>query len=179
MWRAAIWRSSTLLSLIGVEKLSTSFLQSPASFTLTNGGGTAAAYKFFYNSASYALAGSPLGSYTTSGGGVSRINTSADINVTVGGDTDIPYTGRADSPPFTSEYPELQGAQGEYIVPTGAATQTTNAQGKIAQRFDWWVSYGGSSGTPVTGDVLGGFAFIALGPIVLWPWDNSTTPFIT
>lgn len=179
MFRAAIWRNQALSSFLGVERFSTSLLLGHSTFTLANGGGTALVYRFFYTNAAYSLSNTPLGVYSAgSGGALTRVHTSADFTLLLGSDQEWPWSGRPDTIAFSQENPELQGSQGEYIFPVGTASQTANAQGRVATRFDWWCALGGGTTVPPGGDTLGGLAFIALGPTVLWPWDSSTVPFI-
>jgi len=181
MTRILICRQGSFVSALGVEKL-TSTLVAPATFTLANGNGTAAAYKFFYVAAgfNYALNNCVIAGYTaaTVGGGVSRVHTSADFTITCGGSAEQIYTGRSDSTPTSVERPELQGMQGLLIVPIGLASITTNAQGKLGNRIDWWAAYAGSLTVPVLGDTFGNLQFVALGPLTMWPWDGITQPLL-
>lgn len=180
MTRILICRQGALVSASGVEKV-TSVLVAPATFTLANGNGTNAACKFYYNTFAYLLGsgiGGPYSSGTTAG--VARVHTSADFTILLGGCQEFIWSGRSDTPPLTTslERAELQGMQGLIIVPCGWSSQTTNAQGKMANRIDWWIPYNGSSSVPAIGDTFGNLQFLSLGPQSMWPWDGITQPVI-
>ncbi len=181
MWRALVCRQGSLISIVGVEKL-TSALVSPATFSLATGGGTAAAYKFYYNATglSYVLnTGFNAGYSATNSAPVSRVHTSLDVTVLGGGSNELPTSGRSDTASWTVDRPELQGQAGMVIVPTGFASQTANGQGKLGTRIDWWTALGGSTSSPNLGETFGNLNFLVLGPLSVWPWDALTVPVIS
>lgn len=170
MWRMQVWRQSVGV-LFGVEKL-TSSVQSPATFL-------PATWGFFYDqNGGFANFNNTTGSvnmgYSTSGGGIARVHTSVDVNISVGGSVRA-YLG-ATLAPFGVEKPDLQGnGGGELIVPVGCASNTANGRGELGTRIDWWGAWTNSNLVPAAGDTFGNLTLVAAGSGVIWPWDGATT----
>jgi hypothetical protein len=182
MFRVAVFRSSAIVSYFGIEKL-TSALVSPATWTLTTGGGTAVVYGFFHNVAGVNTVGGPGATVSGSQGGagylgaVARVHTNADNTITVQGGGES--VGLATGQVFPVEKPELQGATGELMFPLQKYSLTTNASGKLGTLIDWWYVITSSlTTTPALADTYGTLQYVALGPAAIWPWDGSTTPVI-
>lgn len=178
MWRSACYRAGVLMSINGIEKLQSDLI-APGTWSLAVGGGTAAVYKFYANSTgtTYSLTVGINASYSASvAAQLARVHTSADFTITCGGCLEQVYNGRPDVAAYSTETPELQGSKGNLIIPHAIATQTTNAQGKVGRKYDWWFAMGSSSSLPAVGSVFGGNAFFAVDVLILWVWDGSTFP---
>jgi len=168
-------------SYIAGEKF-TSALASPATFTLTTGGGTVGAVKTYYT----ATNGSTGHLYTwnanfntaysvTLGGDICRVNNgSADGNAKTSAGCEYP----GGSPNNTNgawniDYPALQGRNGYTIFPVEMGSITASFDGKLGNRIDQWCLLT-STNSPAFGTMLGNAQFWVVHPIAVLVGDGST-----
>lgn len=153
--RFAMFRNSVMIGLAwGVELIAS--VVSGVTFT-------PAVWGFCYSVAGY-TANNVAGAYSANVcGGLARLNAT---NGQFGGSLEI-----FNNAPATlgTVQASAQGGVGYYLRPLGVAGVTASADGKIGNRYDWWM--GRTSGT-ADGDVYGANEFIQFGTFV-WPWDGS------
>lgn len=177
-FRATVIRNSTMVSHWGVELVS-SVTASPTVFT-------PAAVGFFYNSATPAVLFGQPSPTTTAIARVTTLTTTGLVtaNITLaGGGEGFGNIGGSSGSSWSVEKPELQGANGELIVPLTWCNQVTGTSGKLANRIDWWSAIANAQTTPATGDTFGTspdptLQFMCLNTLLV-PWDGSTTPVIS
>lgn len=184
MARLAVIRSNALVAAIVTEKF-TSALQSPASFSLATGGGTAGAVHGFYNLVVAGNAGLPCNSsgYSASNGLLARVHAGgADINFKggVAGESFVAcWMNNTGGNYFPAEKPALQGGVGELLFPANYGGVLSGADGKLGNPIDWWYAWTTSSAVPALGDNFGALQFLVLGHMFIWPWDGVTLPAST
>lgn len=186
MFRAVVFRSNSPISFWGVE-LVTSAVVSPATFSPAMwgfgymlSGGTMMRLK----SAAGSIMGAGQSPPTSEGGGSAYVfSASANRVIVVGGGGEIFATQNGNNATSWPEaFPALQGRQGYIISSLTLQSQTTNANGKLGNRIDWWVVASATVST-VPADLTcfgtGGTShhadFVSLGS-TLHPWDGTTVP---
>ncbi len=175
MFRASLFRSSTCISFIGVEKVTSSVL-APATFSPAVWGYCWQTMQlgFFTGSLMSAPGGAASGQC-----GVAKVHTNQDVFLQLGGGGEMfGNVGGAAGNFFNVEKPELQGSQGELLIPLTVCSNTAAGQGKLGNRIDWWAAVTNSNAVPANGDTFGTLQFMSIGQSVL-PWDGVTTPVVS
>ncbi len=184
MWRATVFRSATMASFWGVEAVSSAVV-SPTTFS-------PAMWGFGYSGTSMRLSGSSGGLMsdgisppnTNQGGGTAYVfSASANRTIVVGGGgEEVSNIGGKSGSGFGTALTEFQGKTSYFIVPLTCVSVTTSANGKLANRIDWWAVYSGSVSTvPSDMSILGTGGnhakFVTLGSS-MQPWDGTSVPQI-
>lgn len=160
-FRIAICRAGAWLTVWGLEEVASVVAPSVTWSPPTWG--------FFYAAAN--LTAAKLGGGTSNyaanaNGGVTRMNVGGLLDVNLGGSAES--FGNSGVGAYNGLQAELQ-AGGYPLVPLGLSSGTAGAQGKAANRYDWWI--GRTTGAS-DGDHYGNTEFVQLGNLV-WPWDGT------
>ncbi len=172
MCRFALFRNGVLITFWGVEQCM-STVQPPATFSPPVWG-------YFWNSLTMGVfSGSLMAGGGSPNGGVCKVHTSLDVFPVLGGGGEgFGAVGGSTGSFYNVEKPELQGSNGEILVPLTITSITTNAEGKLGNRIDWWAAITGTTTTtPSNGDTFANLSMIAIGQAVL-PWDGATIPVV-
>lgn len=170
-------RNSALIAIIAGEEF-TSSLVSPATLTLTTGGGSKAAVKSFVTTTN--LNTQVNTSYAASSTAeVARVHAAgADVNVLATMGIECPGGGvgpRGGTVAlFNAEKPALQGGNGELLFPAQMGAVGLNYDGKLGTKIDWWIAMTNSASVPALGDPFGSNQFVAFGAGAIIPWDGAT-----
>lgn len=172
MFRAIVHRSGAGISMVGQERFTTAVV-SPTTCS-------PAVWGFFYNVFTFGGgANTIMGAGSTTGGGIARVHAAQDLNITIGGGGKVfGAIGGTTGTFFGVEKADLQGGNGELILPVTLTSATASGQGKLGKRFDWWAALSNASGTPVQGDMFGTNQFAAVGAHVM-PWDGANAMTVT
>jgi hypothetical protein len=181
MWRAVTARTNTAVSYIAGEKFTSSII-SPATFTLTTGGGTVGAVKSYYNNngvAGTGFAHNTVISWSVNNvysatlrSDLARVHTDSDRNVLGYMSGEAPFG--VSNNTFSADKPWLQGTMGQLIFPISMYSRTANVDGKLGNKIDVWYSITSAAGTPGLGDYFGNYQLLALGSGIILPWDGTT-----
>ena len=170
MFRMVVYCNSVMESFFGVEQL-TSLVASPATFSPSVVG-------FLYtvngSSGSWPFGATDSTTHVESG----YVHTSANFTV-VCGTSMSGYNAFNVNNPWAVDKPELQGGNGELILPVNLATTTVGAEGFLGTKIDMWYVYTSSASVPALGDTYGTLQFVAVNGPLIMPWDGATTPQIT
>ena len=178
MFRFSVYRQSVCISYICGEKLNDT-LVSPATFSLTTGGGTKGAIKSFFNSFISIWIGSTI-DYTSSFGDISRVHANGiDTNSLCCRGLEVLARQASGGALYQNEKPQLQGGTGELFWPINTGRAAANPDGKLGNIIDAWATPTNNASIPGPGETFGNLQFIAVGgSLIVVPWDGTTIPVI-